>query len=140
MRARREFQRVIKAGGYVAIVYNVRKTKGEVEEAYAAMIDSFGKSRADIPDVDDAYVEKFLNNSRFRKIVFPNSQSLDFQGMLGRLASASYMPLPKTVGWSDMKEEVRRIFEKFGNKDGTLILHYDTTLYLGRILRRQVSV
>ena len=62
----------------------------------------------------------------------PNSQSLDFEGMLGRLASASYMPPPNDREWIEVEKEVRGIFAEHGNSE-VVTLHYDTILYLGRV-------
>ena len=66
-----------------------------------------------------------------KRFVMPNSQSLDFQGMLGRLASASYVPPPDAREWIEVEKEVRRIFDKCGSS-GVVVLHYDTILYLGK--------
>ena len=93
-KARAEFARILRREGYVSIVYNHRKREGGAEEAYGRVIDRFAKNRAATPEADDAYVARFLKNGEFKRFVMPNSQSLDFQGMLGRLASASYVPPP----------------------------------------------
>lgn len=131
-KARAEFARILRREGYVSIVYNHRKRDGVVEEAYGRVIDRFAKNRAAVPEVDDAYVARFLKNGEFKKFVMPNSQSLDFQGMLGRLASASYMPPPGNREWIEVEKEVRGVFDKHGY-NGVVMLHYDTILYLGRV-------
>jgi len=131
-RTRAEFARVLRGDGYVSIVYNHRRTRDGVEKAYGEVIGRFAKNRATVPDVDDTHVARFLKNREFKKFVMPNSQSLDFHGMLGRLASASYMPPLKDRGWIEVEKEVRRIFCEYG-KSGVVILHYDTILYLGRV-------
>ena len=96
------------------------------------MIDRSAKNRATVPEVDDAYVARFLKNREFKKFAMPNSQSLDFQGMLGRLASTSYMPPRDDREWIEIEKEVRGIFDEHGDS-GVVILHYDTILYLGRV-------
>ncbi|MGD0477139.1 MAG: class I SAM-dependent methyltransferase [Nitrososphaerales archaeon] len=131
-KTRAEFARILRRGGYVSIVYNHRKREGGVEEAYGRVIDRFAKNRAAVPEVDDAYVARFLKNREFKKSGMPNSQSLDFKGMLGRLASASYMPPPDNREWIEVEKEVRGIFDEHGSS-GFVMLHYDTILYLGRI-------
>jgi len=131
-RARVEFARILRREGYVSVVYNRRKKEGGVEEAYGRVIERFAKDRTAVPEVDDAYVARFLKNGEFKKLVMPNSQSLDFQGMLGRLASASYMPPQGDREWIDIEKEVRRIFDEQGGS-GVVTLHYNTVLYLGRV-------
>jgi len=133
-KARAEFARLLKKEGHVAIVYNQR-SEGEVEEAYERIVARFQKDIAVVPDVDDAYVARFLNDDVFRKLVMPNSQSLDFEGMIGRLGSASYMP-PKGDGlWTEIGKEVRKMIDVHG-VNGVATLHYDTVLYIGRIVLR----
>jgi SAM-dependent methyltransferase len=131
-KARAEFARILRRDGYVSIVGNHRRGEGGVEEAYGRVIDRFAKNRAATPKVDDAYVGRFLKNGEFKKFVMPNSQSLDLQGMMGRLASASYMPPPDDREWIEVEKEVRAIFDKHGSS-GVVTLHYDTILYLGRV-------
>jgi ubiquinone/menaquinone biosynthesis C-methylase UbiE len=132
VKARTEFRRVVKKRGHIAIVYNHRKEKGEVEMAYKTIVDKFARNRAKVPDADDAYAAKFLS-AGFKKFIVPNSQTLDLQGMLGRLASASYMPNSTSPEWTKLKRDLRRVIDEFGS-DGIATLHYDTVVYLGRIL------
>lgn len=131
-KTRVEFVRILRREGYVSIAYNRRKKEGGVEEAYGRVIDRFAKSRAAVPEADDAYVARFLKNREFKKFMMPNSQSLDFPGMMGRLASASYTPPPDDREWIEVEKEVQEIFDEHGSS-GVVMLHYDTILYLGRI-------
>lgn len=130
-KAKAEFRRVVKKRGHITIVYNRRKEEGEVEMAYKTIVDRFARNRAKVPDADDAYAAKFLCVG-FKKFTIPNSQTLDLQGMLGRLASSSYMPASTSPEWAKLKEDVRRLIDEFGS-DGIAKLHYDTVVYLGRI-------
>jgi ubiquinone/menaquinone biosynthesis C-methylase UbiE len=131
VKARTEFRRVVKKRGHITVVYNHRKEEGEVEVAYKTIIDRFARNRAKVPDADDAYAAKFLR-AGFKKFAIPNSQTLDLQGMMGRLASSSYMPASTSPEWAKLKEDVRRVINEFGS-NGIAMLHYDTVVYLGRI-------
>jgi ubiquinone/menaquinone biosynthesis C-methylase UbiE len=131
VKARTEFRRIIKKRGHIAIIYNHRKDDGEVEMAYKTIVDKFAKNMAKVPDVDDPYAAKFLSGG-FKKFTIPNSQTLDLQGLLGRLASASYMPASTSPEWAKLKEDVRRVIDEFGS-NGVATLHYNTVVYLGRI-------
>lgn len=131
-RTRAEFARIVRSGGHVAVVYNYRREKGSVEEAYAELTRRYDKDRAAVPDVKDAYIARFFGRDGFRKYVMPNSQTLDLEGLLGRLASASYMPPRESEEWAKIEEDASRTIREHGS-GGTLVLHYDTTMYLGRI-------
>jgi ubiquinone/menaquinone biosynthesis C-methylase UbiE len=131
-KARKEFGRILVKGGYVSIVYNRRREDGDAERAYARIVHRFSKSRAEVPDVDDTYVARFLGNSEFGKYVIANSQRLNLQGMLGRLGSASYMPPQGDPDWIGLEEEVGSICDRYG-EDGVVVLRHRTILYVGRI-------
>jgi SAM-dependent methyltransferase len=131
-KARQEFERILRRGGYVSIVYNVRRKTGRVEGAYTRLRNKFADNEAHVPDIDNAYVEKFLNVGEYKRFVLPNSQLLDFDGILGRLKSASYMPLPESPVWTAVERGVQKIFKE-RDDDKTVVLHYDTMLYVGRI-------
>ena len=131
-KARVEFARILRKEGYVSIVYNRRRKEGRVEEAYGRVTRRFGKNRAAIPKIDDTYVAAFLKNKGFKKFVMPNSQSLGLRGMLGRLASASYMPPQGAREWIRIEKEVTRIFDEHA-EGGILTLRYNTVMYLGRV-------
>ena len=128
---RKEFARILRPGGHVAIVYNHRRDEGEVERTYSQIIEKYSTMKPPEVEVDDAYVAKFLNNGDAQRLVFPNSQALDGEGMLGRLASASYMPSPGSDGYEEVREAVYKMFEDSGKSE--LTLHYDTVMHLGRV-------
>ena len=131
-RARAEFVRIVRRGGRIAVVYNHRREKGRVEEAYAGLLRRHERDRAAVPDVDDAYVARFFEKGGFGKYVMPNSQALDLEGLLGRLASASYMPPRESEEWAKVEEDASGMIREYGS-GGTVVLHYDTVMYLGRI-------
>ena len=131
-RTRAEFARIVRERGRVAIVYNYRRKRGTVGQAYAALVSRYEKDKASVPYARNAYVKRFLGNADFRKFVMPNSQSLDLEGLLGRLASSSYMPRRGSREWADVEEEASKMIREHGDR-GTLVLRYDTTMYVGRI-------
>lgn len=131
-KARAEFDRILRQDGYVGILYNHRRERGEVERAYAEIVDKYAKNRAPVPEVDEEYVAKFLMNNEFRKFVTPNFQILDSDGMLGRMASASYMPNSDSQEWPKLEDDVNQIIQTYG-RNGVVKFHYDTVMYLGRI-------
>ena len=129
--ARKEFTRIARSDGYVAIVYNHRKELSPADKMYGTIVDKHSKDRASVPDADDGYIMKFFFDQA-KKFVFPNSQVLDEEGMLGRIASASYMPSPGSNGYDEVVEDVRTMFEEFG-AGGSVTLNYDTVMHLGRV-------
>lgn len=132
-RARTEFTRILRKGGLVAIVYNYRKKGGAMQDAYEELVAGHSRRNApDTNDVDDAYIGKFLGRGQVKKFVMPNSQTLDVEGLLGRLVSSSYMPPRGSPLWKGIKKDVRKVMREHGSR-GAVQLKYETTLYLGRL-------
>lgn len=102
--------------------------------AYDRLVENHRRNRPPTPDANDAYVSRFLGVKGHDTAVLPNSQTLDLDGILGRLASASYMPGRNTRRWSALEKDARKLVERYG-KNGVVKLRYDTTVYLGRIVR-----
>ena len=69
---------------------------------------------------------------KLRKFTFLNAQTLDLEGVMGRMASTSYMPRPGSPAWKSVLEDAQKMLGKFGDR-GTVMLHYNTSLYLGQI-------
>jgi hypothetical protein len=59
-------------------------------------------------------------NARVTRYAFPSSQELDLDGLLGRAASASYLPNtgPDSVA---LRRDLRKIFEK-NEQSGRVVL------------------
>jgi ubiquinone/menaquinone biosynthesis C-methylase UbiE len=129
-RTRAEFARIVREGGHVAIVYNYRRRRSAAERAYAALVSKYERDRVSVHYAKDAFVKRFLGKGGIRKFVMPTSQSFDLEGLLGRLASSSYTPRRGTKGWTDVEEDASKMVREHGER-GTVVLHYDTTMYVG---------
>ena len=137
-KAKTEFGRILSPKGHVAIVYNHRVERSRVEGAYGRVAEEFG-TRSEVPDLDDREVRRFLAGGSVRRFVMQNSQTLDLEGVLGRLASASYMPRPTSRKWAGVEEAVKTMFEEHA-ENGTVILRYETELRIGRVPRKSGGV
>lgn len=129
---KREFGRILRSKGFIAVVYNHRREDDDVGRAYAGLIRKFAKNQADVPDIDDAYMSEFLGNNRFKKFILPNSQTFRIEGLLGRLASASYMPKQGSEEWVNVRKEASAIIKDHGH-GGEVALLYETIMYLGEL-------
>jgi len=130
--SRREFARILKPSGYVMIVYNERGTgDGGAMDAYEKVINKNAKTSV-VPDIDAEYLAKFFNNKNYREFTVPNKQVLDFDALIGRAASASYLPSKDDPAFEIMKQDLRRVFDEH-QRDGRITLIYATTMFLGQI-------
>jgi ubiquinone/menaquinone biosynthesis C-methylase UbiE len=149
---RREFARIIRPGGApgggpgdntgrgapavaagrVALFWNVRRAEGTpLMRDYEQLLRDFGTDYAAIEhrQWDDASLEPFFGGP-VQKRVFDNEQILDYDGLAGRLLSASYAPPPGHPAHLPMLARLRRMFEEH-QQQGRVRLVYDTTLYFG---------
>jgi SAM-dependent methyltransferase len=149
--ARKEFLRILKPGGWVAIVWNDRKlSETEFGRAYEDLLVRYG---TDYTKVKDAYpealaMERFfaqgkveataepaaagLPHSTVRRRELANFQEFDFAGLAGRLRSSSYAPKEGDTRYAPMMEELRKLFDA-NQRGGSVRMEYTTQIYFGRL-------
>ena len=114
--ALREFHRILKPEGWVALLWNERDESDPFTAAYGVVIRT-APAAAAIEAPRGRAGEPLLHNPLFQdaeRVVFRNEQSLDEDGVLGRAFSASYAPRePAAV-------EVGYFFQADNFPEGTL--------------------
>jgi ubiquinone/menaquinone biosynthesis C-methylase UbiE len=130
----REFNRILKRGGNLMVIYNDRK-QDAFGRAYGRVVKRNEKDRSDVPNPDDRYVRRFFKGGKYSKFKVQNEQVLDFEGLLGRLLSASYMPTAREKSYARFHADVKKIFETYSS-NGRVRLRYDATFYLGPVADR----
>jgi len=133
--ARREFSRILRPGGWVIAVWNDRRLSGSpFLEEYERMLLEYGTDYREVSSKYEGEVSvfPFFGPNEVRLKTFGNQQSLDFEGMKGRLASASYTPEPGHPNFEPMMRELAAIFERH-QTDGRVAVEYDTKVYYGRL-------
>lgn len=133
--ARAEFARILKAGGWVVLVWNYRlETTTGFLQAYERLLHTYGTDYAEVQHrgnaTEDAIAQFY--GSPPHVAVFPNSQSFDFEGLSGRLLSSSYTPEPGHPNHEPMLQALMEIFEEH-QVDGRVVFEYETRLYYGRL-------
>lgn len=136
--ARREFERILKAEGCVALVWNTRMASTPFLAEYDRMIEAYGTDYATANHRDragDDEVRSFFAPDEMNLSTFENRQFFDLEGLRGRMLSSSYMPVEGEPGFPEMIEEVGRIFREH-ERDGEVEFLYETRMYFGRLSRR----
>jgi SAM-dependent methyltransferase len=135
-RCRPEFQRILKPGGWLVIIWNDRRDDTTpFLAAYELLLERFGTDyaqahhrRSDKPEVIRPF---FGNEPRFKN--FHSFQQFDFEGVKGRLLSSSYAPVAGQPKYEEMLAELKRIFDA-RQENGTVAFEYDTHVYYGWLL------
>ncbi|MBC6936247.1 MAG: methyltransferase domain-containing protein [Chloroflexi bacterium] len=138
-RTRAEFRRILKLGGYVALLWNTRQDdKSPFLQAYNRLVRAFDLDGSEnrvrgIERGGSEAMRIFFEPGGFESQTFDNAQTCDFEGLRGRLLSASYLPLPDHPRYPAMMAEAQAIFDRF-QQDGLVSLDYHTEMYWGRLL------
>ena len=133
-----EFKRILKARGWVLLVWNVRNTEcSSLLHEYENLILKYGtdyaESRASKFD-KTVLEEKFFAPFAMKMQSFKNSQQFDWEGLQGRLLSTSYSLRTGEPGYEYMLSELRKIFDRYA-QNGKVDFLYDTKLYYGKLSR-----
>jgi SAM-dependent methyltransferase len=105
---RKEFKRILKPGGWVALMWNERQLDTtpfliEYEKLLLKYAGDYTKVRHD--NINETTLKTFFQGD-FRSATFANKQVLDFDGIKGRVSSSSYMPSESDSQYSAMVEEL----------------------------------
>lgn len=135
-RARQEFARILRPGGWVALVWNERRVESTAFLCdYEALLQMHG---TDYRQVDHRNVEASPDalpgffGGPYHQVRFDNAQVFDYAGLEGRLLSSSYAPGPGHPDHAPMLAELRRIFDRH-QRGGRVVFEYDTNLYYGHL-------
>jgi ubiquinone/menaquinone biosynthesis C-methylase UbiE len=132
--ARAEFRRILKPGGWVVLVWNMRRTDSTpFLRDYEKLLREFGTDYAQVncEQVSEERIAEFFGG-RFRSKSFDNFQTFDFPGLRGRLLSSSYVPLEGHPNFEPMLAALRRVFHAH-RQHGRVRVDYDAKLYYGRL-------
>ena len=132
--ARQEFVRILKPGGWLALLWNERVTDStKFLRDYEHLLLTYGTDYQDIrhEHTTDA-VNEFFDPAPFQERVFELRQEFDYAGIEGRLLSSSYAPGPEHPQHAPMLRELRRIFDACA-VEGRAAFDYKTRLYFGQL-------
>ena len=135
-RARSEFVRILKPGGWLVLLWNERVTDSTAFlRDYEQMLLTYGTDYQEIRhEHTTSEINEFFDPVPFQSRVFEMRQEFDYAGVEGRLLSSSYAPGPDDPRHAPMLRELRRIFEANAG-EGRAVFEYKTRLYFGRVGR-----
>ena len=133
-RARCEFVRVLKPGGWLVLLWNERLTTAtKFLRDYEHLLLTYGTDYEDVRhERTTSAVNEFFDPAPFQERVFEMRQEFDLAGVEGRLLSSSYAPGPDHPQHAPMLRELRRIFDACA-VEGRVAFEYKTRLYFGRL-------
>ena len=134
-KARVEFMRILNDGGWVALLWNDRRVDSTpFLVAYEALLQEFGTDYNEInhKNVQDKAVFKTFFGIAPSEALFDNIQRFDFDGLMGRINSSSYMPGRENPRHPALRQRAKEIFDQH-QIGGLVAFEYDTRVYYGQI-------
>lgn len=130
---RKEFERILKPGGLVVLIWNERLTQNDFAKEYDKLIVKFSKDyqSVDHRNIDRKSIEDFCAPYLVALEVFSNKQVFDFDGLKGRLLSSSYAPKEQDENYPAMIRDLMALFNDY-QQDNKIEIMYDTNVYVSR--------
>jgi len=128
--SRIEFRRILRPKGWIALMWNERQVNAT---PFHVEYEEFLKRNA--ADYENVRHERIgptqfaaFFQQPYETAVFTNSQVFDLEGLLGRVASTSYMPSEEDASFPAMADELKLIFAKH-QQSGRITVFYETKVY-----------
>ena len=132
-KTRVEALRILKPGAWAALLWNERP-KGVVPflddfegllRRYASEYEEVARLRA-----QEDGMHRFFGHAP-ELATFSNEQVFDFEGLTGRLMSASYAPMPDRPEHEPLMAGLREVFDRH-QREGKVVFPYQTLVYFGQ--------
>lgn len=129
---RAEWQRILKPGGAIVLVWNTRHVDGSAfMQAYEQILVTFARDDTGRPRREGGHERgpEYILGGDHAYRAFANAQQFDYAGLEGRTLSSSMMPLAGHPQYEPMLAALRRLFDEY-QVDGRVTVLYTTELYI----------
>lgn len=131
--ARKEFQRILQPGGWVALIWNNRENQTEFNEAYEAFVNKYSTDyqKVNHQNIGEEEIASFFAPSEVETKSFANKQLFNSEQLLGRYLSSSYALTREDTQFPEAKAALEELFQQFQD-DGQVKMTYNTTVYYSK--------
>ena len=130
--ARREMMRILKEKGWLVLVRNYGTNQAQNDAVGRLMTEEYG---ADFSVVNerpkDRPISFYYGNDHFRKSTFPFQFQQNWEGFIGSLTTASFMPDEDHPLFDKLEMKAREVFSQY-SKNGFLTVEGETELIIGQ--------
>ena len=135
--AKQEFARILKPGGWVALIWNERRLDSTpFLRDYEELLLRYGTDYEKVRHENVAgEIAQFFTPETFKLKSLKNCQNFDFESLKGRVCSASYTPEPDDPDFEPMLAKLEEIFNA-NQRDGIVSFEYETRIYYGHLSGR----
>jgi SAM-dependent methyltransferase len=128
--AKKEFHRILRPNGHIALLWNERQLGSDFEKAYEELLQQYGTDYLQVrhSNISPDDIGSFFSPIPHRLITTPNRQDFDWERLQGRLLSSSYIPTEQNENYKKMISRLHDIFTAY-QQDGLVHFDYQTNLY-----------
>jgi SAM-dependent methyltransferase len=136
-RARTEFARILRPGGWCVLIWNERDTTSTpFLRDYEELLLTYGTDYQDLRhERTTEMIPEFFAPAPHQERVFSLRQRFDYPGVAGRLWSSSYAPTEGDPNFAPMMDELQRIFRAHA-LDDTVSFDHKTRVFYGQLTNK----
>ncbi len=130
-RTRKEFKRILTENGFIALIWNERELDSNAFlREYEIVLLEFGTDYETVrhEQITKSVLEDSFQTN-FRQATFDNAQTLDFDGLKGRILSSSYMPSPEHPRFDELLKKLKSLFAEHQKNDRIQVLYKTNIFY-----------
>lgn len=132
-----EFQRILKPGGLIALIWNERVLSGDpFSDGYESLLLQYATDYKDVRHelTTPKVIGELFPGFEMSTSGYDNFQDLDWDGLKGRLESSSYAPTSDHPNYAPMMQELERLFVGF-SRAGCVRMNYQTQVFFLKALK-----
>ncbi|MGL4596801.1 MAG: class I SAM-dependent methyltransferase [Bacteroidia bacterium] len=132
---RTEFKRILKPHGNIILIWNDRLINdSDFSKSYEDTLRYFGTDyqTVDHKQIAEESFDQLWGKHNWKCVEESNFQDLNFEALLARILSCSYMPQKDNPDYEFMRYVLKKIFVRY-QENGTVRLNYTTKAYFGSI-------
>ena len=125
---RKEFMRILKLGGHIALIWNLRLVHTAFLQAYEEFLQAFGHQYDAANRAVESELAEFYKPMEMGIRIFSNIRLLDFEALRGLVLSSSYMPVEGAPRYEEMVNRLEEVFATH-KENGLVKMEYETKVY-----------
>lgn len=128
----KEFKRILKPSGRLAIVWNHRNRNDPFTQGYSSILKAASKDHPAEKEKRKRVMDVAQNSDQFknwRYLAIAYQQKLDLNKLIGRTQSASYIPTEGEAA-EQIITDLETLFQRWVDEQGFVYLVYRTDVYL----------
>lgn len=133
-RAKKEFARILKPGGWVVLIWNERRLDSTVFlREYENLLLHYGTDYEKVRHENvTGEIAQFFSPASCELKILENAQHFDFESLKGRVLSSSYTPAQDHPNFKPMLRKLEELFNA-NQKNGIVSFEYETRVYYGHL-------